>query len=585
MAVPESEPPKKLFPIFEKRKTRSSTQQKEQDDVVVSVAGLRLAKETASEVSSPEVDADLARSRSSSVQIQEVQSGPLATGSRRDAPIVIESSPEIKIVKLAPRPAKPVYSIFNHPARTVTIASRTVAPLPIPTPNKENQPDSVLMPLPTARARFPLRDKGKSREVEMSRRQEPLPGLPPISKYICSPQPTDIMRSRQNIDIHDHINMIPLAHQCIPSVSRLLQVARDDIRPDTFPSNEQWAECWRPRQADQVIGNEQHALYLRDWLQALRLQGESLRPANAAPLRKNQNKHKRKNKNKKPDVVRHVKRRRRDGREDDFFAPDDFTDSEDELGGLDDRFSDWDDIGFCVEMDARLNGSACSAGTSRGSSAGAATPDDEPAAQSYKPTRFGRQISNTILLAGPSGSGKTAAVYACAEELGWEVFEVYPGIGERSGAELNKLIGDVGKNHTVKVHQSPKKTNTKAAFFQKQAVQTKRKSNPRRVCDSEDELDLLRDSQDSQEVENETVDVIESSSPQPALEPTEPTVNQSVILIEEADILYHTDTNFWPALVNIIRHCRRPVVLTCNGQCLFDVPSLSLRTSVPQMCH
>ena len=58
-------------------------------------------------------------------------------------------------------------------------------------------------------------------------------------------------------------------------------------------------------------------------------------------------------------------------------------------------------------------------------------------------------LTNTILLAGPPGSGKTSTVYACAEELGWEVFEVHAGIGKRSGGSLTSLIGDVGKNHHV----------------------------------------------------------------------------------------------------------------------------------------
>lgn len=58
-----------------------------------------------------------------------------------------------------------------------------------------------------------------------------------------------------------------------------------------------------------------------------------------------------------------------------------------------------------------------------------------------------------------------------------------------------------------------------------------------------------------------SVDVVQEAGS----DPPEPTVNQSVILIEEADILYQTDTNFWPALINIIKLCRRPVVLTCNG--------------------
>ena len=45
----------------------------------------------------------------------------------------------------------------------------------------------------------------------------------------------------------------------------------------------------------------------------------------------------------------------------------------------------------------------------------------------------------------------------------------------------------------------------------------------------------------------------------------EPEIKQSLILIEEVDVLYQCDTGFWQALIAIIKECRRPVVLTCNG--------------------
>ena len=44
------------------------------------------------------------------------------------------------------------------------------------------------------------------------------------------------------------------------------------------------------------------------------------------------------------------------------------------------------------------------------------------------------------------------------------------------------------------------------------------------------------------------------------------TFRQSLILLEEVDILFKEDTNFWPSLVTFIKSSRRPVVLTCNGQ-------------------
>lgn len=85
------------------------------------------------------------------------------------------------------------------------------------------------------------------------------------------------------------------------------------------------------------------------------------------------------------------------------------------------------------------------------------------------------------------------------------------------------------------------------------------------------------------ESDDESIDIdIISITPTPttiddddiAAAPGEPTVNQSVILIEEVDILYQTDANFWPALINIIKECRRPVILTCNGKIKFAIATI-----------
>lgn len=566
-------PPKKLFSIFEKRRAPDDIPKGAHTDISTSPADEETAKSTdaVDSHSGPGTSASPSHARSPSVSIVPAPSENHShAGSSRDIPIIIEpSSPVQEKSKPAPRPSKPVYSIFNRPSRTAG-ASTSKAPsnLLAPPPSRENQPEDVRTPMTSVTARFPSRYKGKAREVDAPFSDVLLSRLctPPDDAHEDHPIPSIPAQSIANVQ--DHIPHSLYTFQSIPSIARLLSAVEasrtaSQQEPISQPPSEQWSERWRPRKADQVLGNEQQSLYLRDWLQALRLQGDTMRPAaEAATLAKSRTKKRKAGKNKKPDIVRHVKKRRREGLEDDFYAPDDFTESEDDGYGLDAQSSDWDDIAFCREMDAKINGSAYSTDVSRGSSPPLGSIDEDHPAISYKPARFGRQISNTILLAGPSGSGKTAAVYACAEELGWEVFEVYPGIGERSGAELNKLIGDVGKNHTVKVHQSPKKSSAKAQFFQRAQKATgsapKRRGNARRVMDSDDELDLLKDA-------DEFVPITVQPEPEPEPAELEPAVNQSVILIEEVDVLYQTDTNFWPALVNIIKQCRRPVVLTCNG--------------------
>ncbi len=47
---------------------------------------------------------------------------------------------------------------------------------------------------------------------------------------------------------------------------------------------------------------------------------------------------------------------------------------------------------------------------------------------------------------------------------------------------------------------------------------------------------------------------------------TRASARQSIILLEEVDILFGEDSGFWPMVVNLIKDSRRPVIMTCNGE-------------------
>ncbi|KAJ7276403.1 hypothetical protein B0H12DRAFT_997820, partial [Mycena haematopus] len=151
---------------------------------------------------------------------------------------------------------------------------------------------------------------------------------------------------------------------------------------------------------------------------------------------------------------------------------------------------------------------------------------------------FRGHLANTIILSGPSGSGKTTAVYSCAEELGWEVFEVYPGIGKRNGASLETLIGEVGKNHLVL------KMRARGAFG--------------------------RGRDQEAEAGNSTDFGFMTSNLKAG-------TRQSVIFLEEVDILFKEDANFWPAVIRLIRDCKRAVICTCNDISLIPTGDLPLQ--------
>ncbi|KAM9345886.1 ATPase family AAA domain-containing protein 5 [Symphorus nematophorus] len=57
-------------------------------------------------------------------------------------------------------------------------------------------------------------------------------------------------------------------------------------------------------------------------------------------------------------------------------------------------------------------------------------------------------LCNTMLITGPSGVGKTAAVYACAQELGFKVFEVNAS-SQRSGRLILSQLKEATQSHQV----------------------------------------------------------------------------------------------------------------------------------------
>ncbi|XP_026181318.1 ATPase family AAA domain-containing protein 5 [Mastacembelus armatus] len=57
-------------------------------------------------------------------------------------------------------------------------------------------------------------------------------------------------------------------------------------------------------------------------------------------------------------------------------------------------------------------------------------------------------LCNTVLITGPTGVGKTAAVYACAQELGFKVFEVNAS-SQRSGRLILSQLKEATQSHQV----------------------------------------------------------------------------------------------------------------------------------------
>lgn len=409
-----------------------------------------------------------------------------------DDPIIIDESPA--------KPNNAFYPIFNSDKLSrVTSTPLKLTPSDAPFPDSESQHvRGHLHTFPLSQVSFQQRRNGPadirqdiSNSTFNSMALDTVPTAEPVSPTSCSA--ADIERCLQSI---------PIEHR--QSHSAISTFISATSHPPSS-TNQVWAEKWRPAQAAHVLGNESQATYLRDWLKALQVQFSSDVPLAAQPKAKSDKKSLKRSR-----VIRAVAKPR--GRKKQR------VDSEDE--------NDW-----IVNSDDGVD-------------------EDGDSEDEYLPVytslpSFDHYLTNTIVLTGPTGCGKTAAVYACAEELGWEVFEVYPGIGKRSGASVDNLVGEVGKNHLVRATQSRGHSHSK----DRNAFAALLRGEYHDARDQQAHVGLSPSSE---------FGFVEQSR-------SEQAVRQSLILLEEVDILYKEDINFWSSVVSLIRECKRPVICTCNG--------------------
>ena len=178
-------------------------------------------------------------------------------------------------------------------------------------------------------------------------------------------------------------------------------------------------------------------------------------------------------------------------------------------------------------------------------------------------TREQGRLPNSVVISGPHGSGKTAAVYAVAKELGFEVFEINSS-SRRSGKDLLEKVGDMTRNHLVQPHQAE---STAAEDDTEDQVAKDLKSGKQGMMTAF--FKPKTGVKPKKPAKNE-----ETAKDEPKSTPK--AQKQSLILLEEVDILYDEDKQFWTTLMGLIAQSKRPFIMTCNDETLVPIQSLKL---------
>lgn len=306
-----------------------------------------------------------------------------------------------------------------------------------------------------------------------------------------------------------------------------------------------WAQKYSPQCASQVLQLGREATYLREWMKALTISAVETAGSHIP-------------KHDKADRERGPKKKRRKK----AAGLDDFIVNDDDI---------YNDTGELVELDppsllCRRQRPSLVRNTD------------------FKDQSNRSKIANSVIVSGPSGCGKTAMVYAAAKELGFEIFEINSG-SRRSGKDVLDRIGDMVENHLVQ-NRSLDTGNTSADedagrlsdAFNKDLESGRQGTMKSFFTSKPKSTPLPRKEKKPKPSVEQVQKVLSSSKPSRGQK-------QSLILLEEVDIMFEEDKNFWTTVFTLLQSSKRPVIMTCNDEDLVPLQAINyqalLRLSAP----
>lgn len=303
---------------------------------------------------------------------------------------------------------------------------------------------------------------------------------------------------------------------------------------------EEWTHKYAPKSAADVLQHGREAFFLRDWLKSLTVasvqNGKGDASNSRAPL----------NLLKQGGAKTRRKRKRTDEFAGFMISSDEEASEMGELSGSED--SSLHESSRTVKKSVIRSVEVASSGLSSVNSA---------------------RCTNAIVISGPHGCGKTAAVYAVAEELGFEVFEINPG-SRRSGKDLLDKVGDMTRNHLVHQASDPKSSDD-IANQHEESLQKDLDSGRQSTMKG-----FFKSKSGMKNLGNQSRSGLPASS-----RPSKPSKKQnhqkqSLILLEEVDILFEEDKQFWTTALGMISQSKRPIIMTCTDESQLPIEDMAL---------
>nr|DBA21827.1 TPA: hypothetical protein GDO54_012956 [Pyxicephalus adspersus] len=185
-------------------------------------------------------------------------------------------------------------------------------------------------------------------------------------------------------------------------------------------------------------------------------------------------------------------------------------------------------------------------------------------------------LCNTMLISGPPGVGKTAAVYACAQELGFKVFEVNASC-QRNGRQILAQLKEATQSHQVdqqgvnahkpcffssySLGKSPRKLHSPKAV-----VSSPRKPpmSPRGGKKGLAPKSLANFFKAAPKQKSEEKKTSLGHGKEKGTDETQRKSATSLILFEEVDVIFDEDSGFLSAIKTFMSTTKRPVILTTS---------------------